>query len=69
MLFPGSSEQKDGYCTAEDITTQALNAAAIVNAHWPDVCHVFIYDNTTTHKKCEDNALSACKMLRVSVRN
>ncbi|KAF8150975.1 hypothetical protein B0H34DRAFT_623512, partial [Crassisporium funariophilum] len=29
---------------------------------YPDNDHIFVYDNATTHLKCADAALSACKM-------
>jgi hypothetical protein len=34
----------------------------ILDKHFPDERHVFIFDNATTHMKCADDALSARKM-------
>ena len=34
----------------------------ILDKHFPDECHIFVFDNATTHLKHTDDALSACKM-------
>ncbi|KAJ6584548.1 hypothetical protein B0H19DRAFT_926932, partial [Mycena capillaripes] len=52
----------DGYFTNEDILAQAKEALEILPEFGDEIEHAFIYDNTTTHKKCADDALSARKM-------
>jgi len=60
ILRPGKN--RDGYFTNEDIIAQAKQAAIIVKQQWPNIRHVFIYDNASTHAKRPDGALSARKM-------
>jgi hypothetical protein len=48
--------------TAEDVQEQAVKAIEICKSQWPECDHIFIYDNATTHKKCDDGALSARHM-------
>ena len=35
----------------------------ILDKHYPGYTHVFAYDNTTTHAKHQDNAVSATHMV------
>ena len=61
VLFkPGKN--RDGYFDSEDIIKQTNNAMDIIQKHFPDEDHVFIFDNATTHMKRADDALSARKM-------
>ncbi|KAE9394847.1 hypothetical protein BT96DRAFT_958713 [Gymnopus androsaceus JB14] len=60
FMFPG--KVKDGYFTNVDIVEQANAAIDLVNELYPEFDHIFINDNTTTHLKCKDTALSAQKM-------
>jgi hypothetical protein len=57
-----AGKNRDGYFTHEDVIAQALKAAAIVKACWPEYDHVFIFDNAPTHSKRPDDALSARHM-------
>ncbi len=52
----------EGYFTNQDILVQASNAMDILKEHFPDEDHVIVFDNTTTHLKHADTALSACRM-------
>jgi hypothetical protein len=52
----------DGYFSNEEIIAQFENAASIMQKHWPDEDHMFIFDNATTHLKCPNSLLSARKM-------
>src|ERR1700761_4114809 len=56
-MRPGKN--RDGYFTTVEVEEQAKAAIAIVKDVWPDYDHVFVYDNTTTHKKRAEGALSA----------
>lgn len=56
----------EGYFTSEDILKQASNAMDILNCHYPDDDHTFVYDNATTHLKQANDALSARKMPKFS---
>jgi len=51
-----------GYFTNEDILQQASHAMDILEQHFPNDKHVLLFDNTTTHQKLADDALSATKM-------
>ncbi|TFK47338.1 hypothetical protein OE88DRAFT_1714535 [Heliocybe sulcata] len=57
---PGKN--RDGYFTTEDVLEQATRAMDILNKHYPDEDHIFVYDNATTHFARRPDALSACKM-------
>ena len=61
VLFK-AGKAREGYFTNEDILRQASIAMDILEANYPSENHVFVFDNATTHLKCADNALSACKM-------
>ncbi|KIJ96797.1 hypothetical protein K443DRAFT_124304 [Laccaria amethystina LaAM-08-1] len=56
-LMPGKN--RDGYMTAEDISTQAEVAMGILTEFYPEYEHIFIYDNAPTHLKCPEGSLSA----------
>jgi hypothetical protein len=55
-------KNRDGYMTAEDISTQAEVAMDILTEFYPEYEHIFIYDNAPTHLKCPEGSLSACRM-------
>ncbi|KZT27184.1 hypothetical protein NEOLEDRAFT_1155206 [Neolentinus lepideus HHB14362 ss-1] len=57
---PGKN--RDGYFTTQDVLEQATRAMYILNEHYPDEEHVFVYDNATTHLARRSDALSARKM-------
>ncbi|KAF8149797.1 hypothetical protein B0H34DRAFT_801943 [Crassisporium funariophilum] len=59
-LKPGKN--RDGYLSSNNIIDQAHSAMDIALKNWPEVDHVFIYDNASTHLKRPDNAISAQKM-------
>ncbi|KAG1744085.1 uncharacterized protein EDB91DRAFT_1246966 [Suillus paluster] len=61
ILFK-AGKSRDGYFSNEEILTQFENAMAIVQKHWPDEDHMFIFDNATTHLKCPNGSLSTRKM-------
>jgi hypothetical protein len=51
-----------GYYTNKDIMEQVATAMDIVEKHYPDEDHLFVYDNTMTHLKQPEDALSPQKM-------
>ena len=60
---------RDGYFDNNDILTQATKHLDLCKKYWPNEEHILIYDNATTHRnnatthrKWPDNALSAQKM-------
>lgn len=53
---------REGYFTNNDILAQVQKSMDILEKHYPDDDHVFIFDNATTHTKRADNALSARNM-------
>lgn len=57
-----AGKNRDGYFTNEDVLAQVSIAMDIARVEWPDVDHVFIFDNATTHLKRAPDALSARKM-------
>ncbi|KAF7328082.1 hypothetical protein MKEN_00389500 [Mycena kentingensis (nom. inval.)] len=59
-MKPGAN--RDGYFTNVEVRAQAKVAVELVNELWPDIDHVFVYHNATTHRKRPDGALSALKM-------
>ncbi|KAG2071495.1 hypothetical protein BDR04DRAFT_1016009 [Suillus decipiens] len=52
----------DGYFSNDEVLAQVQKAMDIVQKHWPNEDHIFIFDNAMTHIKCPDNSLSARKM-------
>lgn len=63
ILFKAGKDH-DGCLTNDDIITQLESAINILQKHYPDKNHIFIYDNATTHQKWENSALSASKMTK-----
>jgi hypothetical protein len=61
MLFKAGKNQ-EGYFTNSDILNHATAAMDILEKHYPDEDHVFVFDNATTHLKHKEDALSATKM-------
>ena len=61
-VFFKPGKNRDGYFDCNDIIEQVGTAMDIVQTHFPDEEHVFIFDNATTHTKRADDALSARKM-------
>jgi hypothetical protein len=51
-----------GYFMNEDILKHAATTMDILDKGYSDKDHVLVFDNTTTHLKCEEDALSATKM-------
>ena len=52
----------DGYFTNDDILRHTKIAMEILEKHFPNERHIFIFDNATTHLKRADDALSARQM-------
>ena len=50
VLFKAGTN-RDGYFTNEEILEQATHAMKILQKHFPNDQHVFIYDNARTHLK------------------
>lgn len=48
----------------DDVVSQLDEAITIIQKHYLNKNHVFVYDNTTTRSKCEDGALSASKITK-----
>ncbi|KAF8156692.1 hypothetical protein B0H34DRAFT_847462 [Crassisporium funariophilum] len=61
VLFKAGVERQ-GYFTNEDVRAQTQKAMDILDKHYPNDKHVFVFDNATTHLKRADDALSARKM-------
>ncbi|KAK1226150.1 hypothetical protein PQX77_010883 [Marasmius sp. AFHP31] len=61
ILFSAGAN-KDGYY--KNILQQVEHAMDILSKYYPDEDHVLIYNNTTTHRKCADDALSATRMTK-----
>ncbi|EEB97145.1 hypothetical protein MPER_03592 [Moniliophthora perniciosa FA553] len=61
-VYFSAGKGKDGYFENKDILAQAHRAMDILAKHYPDEDHILIYDNTTTHRKRAEDALSATKM-------
>ncbi|KIK72661.1 hypothetical protein PAXRUDRAFT_21729 [Paxillus rubicundulus Ve08.2h10] len=53
---------RDGYFSNDKILQHAEKAMDILQKHYQDEDHVFVFDNATTHLKRADNALSAHNM-------
>lgn len=60
-LFRAGKNQ-EGYFTSDDIIAQANAAMLILSKYYPDDGHVLVFDNTSTHLKRADDALSAKQM-------
>ncbi|PBK94771.1 hypothetical protein ARMGADRAFT_1045619 [Armillaria gallica] len=61
--FKAGSGQ-DGYFDNEKIREQCAKVMNILEKHYPDEDHVFIYDNATTHCKHAESVLSTLKMTK-----
>lgn len=59
-MYPGKN--CDGYFTNDDILAQASLGIDILEKDFPEYKHVFVYDNTKTHSKCFEDAISARQM-------
>jgi hypothetical protein len=51
-----------GYFTNDNIIKHSATAMVILKKGYPDKEHVLVFDNTTTHLKREEDALSATKI-------
>ncbi|THU86019.1 hypothetical protein K435DRAFT_923964 [Dendrothele bispora CBS 962.96] len=60
IFRPGKN--RDGYFTNKEVLQQAQDAIDILPEFGPDIKHIFIYNNATTHKKRANDALSARHM-------
>jgi hypothetical protein len=61
VLFKAGNAH-EGYFSNQDILDQASRAMDILEEHFPDKDHIMVFDNATTHLKCANTALSACRM-------
>jgi hypothetical protein len=61
VLFK-AGKNKERYFMNEDILKQVKTAMDILEKHYLDDDHVFIFDNATTHQKGPDGALFVCQM-------
>jgi hypothetical protein len=61
VLFKAGKNQ-DGYFSGENIIQHVETAMDILEKHFPNEQHIFIFDNAKTHTKRADDALSARKM-------
>ena len=62
LFCAGSASSQDGWHTNEDMKKQTERVMDICEKHYPQYDHIFIFDNATTYKKRDDDALSARKM-------
>ncbi|KAF9035602.1 hypothetical protein BJ165DRAFT_1562433 [Panaeolus papilionaceus] len=53
---------REGYFDNDDVRAQLRTAMEICKENWPEIDHVFIFDNAKTHTKRAEGALSALKM-------
>jgi hypothetical protein len=60
VLKPGKG--REGYFTNERFLQQVRNAMDILEVHYPNEDHVFVFDNATTHLKQAEDAISARSM-------
>ena len=61
-VFFKAGKSCDGYWTSDDVLLQACTAIEIFQCKWPEEQGLFLYDNTTIHKKRAPSALSAIRM-------
>jgi hypothetical protein len=61
ILFK-AGKNRDGYFTNDDVLEHATRAMDLLEQHYPDDQHVFVYDNATTHTARPANSLSARSM-------
>ncbi|QRW19720.1 DDE superfamily endonuclease [Rhizoctonia solani] len=59
-MFPGGD--KDGWFTNDRVILQLEDAVKIVNEHFPQFTHIFVYDNAPSHTKRSLSSLSAYGM-------
>lgn len=57
LMKPGKN--REGYNCSVHVIAEASRAMDIVEKHYPNDTHRFIYDNAKNHCKRRDNALSA----------
>jgi hypothetical protein len=69
VATPKAGKACDGYFINQDILDQASNTMDILEEHFSDEDHNMVFDNTITHLKCADDALSAHKMLKISPKH
>jgi len=62
VLFKAGAN-RDGYFTNEEILEQAACTMDILEKHFPNDQHIFIYNNARTHLKRSPYTLSACQMV------
>src|SRR5882757_1619018 len=63
IVFKAGKAQ-DGYFTNTEIVVQLELAMDILEKHYPNDHHIFIFDNTTTHTKRLPTAPAAAKMTK-----
>lgn len=61
-VFFKAGKNRDGYFTYEDIEAQIDRAMDILEHHFPNDQHIFVFDNAKTHMKRAAEALSARRM-------
>jgi len=59
-----AGKTRDGYFTNDDILEQTAQAMDIVQKHYPNDKHIFIFDNATTHSKQPASTPSASRMTK-----
>ncbi|KAI0039257.1 hypothetical protein FA95DRAFT_1585324 [Auriscalpium vulgare] len=64
-----AGKNREGYFTNDDILRQVAKAMDILDKHYPNDCHIFVFDNATTHQKRADDALSARRMQKFPSEN
>lgn len=67
VLFK-AGKSRDGYFLNDEIVVQVQKAMDIIQMHWPNEDHMFIFDNTITHVKCPDDSLSTRKYLKTHLK-
>jgi hypothetical protein len=63
VLFK-AGKNRDGYFNNNNIISHVEAAMEIIKERYPNDDHVFVFDNATTHRKREDDALSASSMTK-----
>ncbi|KAH7917404.1 hypothetical protein BV22DRAFT_1108579 [Leucogyrophana mollusca] len=53
---------RDGYYTCHNVFKQTSATMDLLEKHYPNLDHIFVFDNATTHLKRPDDALSARHM-------
>jgi hypothetical protein len=57
-----AGKNRDGYFSNQQILEHTEAAMNLLQKHYPDEQHVFVFDNASTHQKRADDALSARTM-------